>query len=234
MNDVPAAHRKLPIAVLIACCLLPAAQTLIAVTLQLVPQLTYPALKALMILAPLAVWRWARLRPAAALHRIGLHRTRLAPGLVTGAAMAAAILALYYFVLRSTLQPVAPLIAEKIDSLGLRNHYWSMVLVIAFANSLLEEYYWRGFLLAELSDRIPAPAACLLAACLFGLHHVFALTCVHDIPLIALGALGTVLAGVIWGTMRVRGASLIDCYVSHILADLAALWVGWDLISSVH
>jgi len=232
MNDAQPGDRKLPVAVLAACCLLPAVQTLVTIQLQWLTAITYPALKAVMVLAPVAVWRWARLGRAEVLRRIGVQRTRLWLGALVGAAMAGAILAMYYAIFRGRVDHVAPLLIDKLNSLGLIEHYWSMVVVISFANSMLEEYYWRGFILSELLGRVDSRAmACLLAGGLFGLHHVFAVLCLADAWLIALGVACTVAAGFVWAQMRARGASLIDCYVSHIMADLAALWVGWDLIS---
>jgi len=234
MRDELTGHRKLPVAVLAACCLLPALQTLVTVHLQWLMEITYPALKAVMIIAPVAIWRWSRLGRAEVLRRIGVQRTRLSLGLLVGAAMAGAILAMYYAIFRGRVDHVAPLLIDKLNSMGLREHYWSMVVVISFANSMLEEYYWRGFILSELLDRVGSRAtACLIAGGLFGLHHVFAVLCLADGWLIALGVACTVAAGLVWGWMRVRGASLLDCYVSHVMADLAALWVGWDLISRV-
>lgn len=224
-------HRKLPVAVLVACCLLPAVQTLVTIQLQWLTAVTYPALKAAMVVVPIAVWRWCRLGRADVFGRIGVRRTRLLAGALVGAAMAGAILAMYYAAFRGRVDHVAPLLIDKLDSLGLRQHYWTMVVVISFANSLLEEYYWRGFILGELLGRVGRSAACLIAAGLFGLHHVFAVLCLADAWLIAFGVACTVVAGLVWAQMRARGASLLDCYVSHVMADLAALWVGWDVIS---
>ena len=68
---------------------------------------------------------------------------------------------------------------------------------------------------------------------LFGLHHIFALAPLFPWPLAAAFTVGTMLAGAVWSLMRIRGLSLWDCYVSHILADLAIMWIGWDLMQTV-
>ena len=92
----------------------------------------------------------------------------------------------------------------------------------------------RGFLLGELWARIPSPVGVVLVGgVLFGLHHIFALLGLFPWPLALLFMSGTMLAGAVWTWMRVRGLSIIDCYVSHILADLAIMWIGWDLMQSV-
>ncbi len=233
MNDL-AGSRKLPLALLAACCLLPAFQTFVAVTLEFFPAVTYPVMKGLMIVGPVLVWRWARLGRAGTLGRIGMRKAWPVAGVAVGVVMAGLIFAFYYGVLRSRVGGYGPMLADKLDSLGIREHYWTMVVVISFANSALEEYYWRGFILGELLDRLDSRAmACVVAGGLFGLHHIFAVLFLGNVWLIAAGVLMTVVAGVVWNWMRAHGASLLDCYVSHIMADLAALWVGWDMMSGV-
>jgi membrane protease YdiL (CAAX protease family) len=102
---------------------------------------------------------------------------------------------------------------------------------LSFSNSLVEEYYWRGFLLDQLRRRLDNVLWLgLLAGGLFGLHHVFVFAPLLGLPTAVLCTLGTVVAGVVWSWQRLKGWSLLDCYVSHILADLAGLWAVWDVM----
>jgi len=91
--------RKLPLAVVAAFCLLPALQTAAAVHWQIASAVTYPALKLLMIAAPLLAWRWTRRARLEVSVLAGLKRTRLLGGLATGLLAAGVILGGYYFVL---------------------------------------------------------------------------------------------------------------------------------------
>ena len=210
-------------------CLLPAIQTATAVWLEILPAVTYPLLKVVMIAIPLAVWRWRRLGPRDAIERIGLTRPRLVGGLGFGLLMAAIIVAGYALVLRGVVDGAG--IAEKVESLGLREHYWAMAVVISLANAAFEEYYWRGFLLSELRPWVGRSGRLIvLAGVLFGLHHVFALAPLFAWPLAAACTAVTMIAGGFWAWMRVRGFSLVDLYVSHILADLAIMGIGWHLM----
>ena len=221
------------LAVLAVLCLLPAIQSAVAVYFQIHPRITYPLLKAAIVAAPLAAWLAMKRTPREVLADIGLKRTRCLRGLVTGAVFAAVILGGYYAVLKGAID-AAP-VAAKARSLHLADPwaYWAMAAFISLSNSLVEEYYWRGFILDQVRRRLDNKIG-LIAACglLFGLHHVFVAAGMFSWPVAALFVLGTVAAGCVWSWQRVRGWSLLDCYVSHILADLAGFWAGWDLITA--
>ncbi len=238
MNEqsiVSPTQRKLPLALLVACALLPATQTLVSVHLEWFTAITHPAFKALMIALPLVIWRWSRRGRKEVLKQVGWQRTTLLPGVLTGAGLSALVLAAYYFVLPNMIDfgPVAQELAGKLDSLGMRQYYWLMAVVVSVMNASLEEYYWRAFLLGEFFERIPSRLlACVLCGGLFGLHHVFALLCVGSAGLVALGAGATIVAALVWGYLRVKGYSIFDCYLSHLMVDFAVFWVGYDMIRS--
>ena len=220
---------RTPLALLGLLCLMPAVQTAVAIHCQWHPAITYPALKALMIVAPIVVWRRSRRSASEVRRRLGLKRTRGLAGLALGALMSAVILGGYYAVLRPAIDPAGVL--AKARSMGLLEHYWTMALVIALGNSLFEEYYWRGFIVSELGAWTRSTTVVVaVAGGMFGLHHVFAMLALFELPLLALFVLGTMLAGGVWTWMRRQGRSILDCYISHVFADLAILWVGYDLI----
>ena len=225
----------LPLGLLAAVCLLPALQTAVSVYWELWPFLTYPLLKLAIVAAPIVTW-WAYRRPIReVLREIGLKRTRCLPGLVSGVILAAPILAAYYLLKSRGLISGADVI-DKVRSLGVDHWaaYWGMAAFISLSNSLVEEYYWRGFVVSQLRGRLSGRlAVSLLAGGLFGLHHLFVMLPMLPPGVAALGILGIVFAGVVWSWMRLSGVSLLDCYVSHILADLAGFWAGWELIGSV-
>jgi len=102
---------------------------------------------------------------------------------------------------------------------------------VSLGNALFEEYYWRGFLVSELGDRLHSRwRTVLVAGGLFGLHHIFALTWLGDVWMVAPAVLATMVAGAAWAYLRVSGRSIVDCYISHVLADVAIMWVGWDVL----
>ena len=183
-----------------------------------------------MIAIPIIVWLQVRRGGAPLAERIGWKRTNLRSGLSVGIVMGGVILAGYYGLLRGVIDP-GPVLA-KVRSLGLVEYYWYMSIFICLGNALFEEYYWRAFLIGELRSYLRSkPVLCIVAGGLFGVHHLFAMLGLFDLPMVLMFVLVTMIAGAVWSAMRCRGASILDCYVSHVLADMAIMWIGYDLLS---
>ncbi len=222
-------EKKLPLYVLAVLFLLPAIRTSLAVQLEILPEVLYPLFQLTMIAIPILIWHGRGLSRMEAFDLAGVKRTSGLPGLIIGAIMAGGILAGYYTVLAPMLDP-APILA-KVQSLGLLKWYWLMAVVMSLWNSLYEEYYWRAFLVSELGKWTTSTLAiCVITGSLFGLHHLSVLSQIFDMPLAVMFTFGTVAAGAVWAWMRRRGYSIWDCYISHILADLAIFLIGYDLI----
>jgi membrane protease YdiL (CAAX protease family) len=102
-------------------------------------------------------------------------RAGLRAGLLLGSAMAAAIGLAYWGVLRDLVDP-RPLRQAALEmGIGSPAAYLAGAAGWTFANSLVEEYVWRWFVLRQLRALLPAAAAILGSAALFTAHHVFAL-----------------------------------------------------------
>jgi uncharacterized protein len=221
--------RRLAPIILAVCCLLPATQTFVAVQLEWWPAVTYPLLKIAMIASPVLAWLWCGRRRREVLDRVGWKRPSVLVGLGVGALMGGLILGGYYGSFRQFVN--ADGLVEKIEGLGIADHYWLMAVFISLGNALFEEYYWRGFLVSELGERLRGRwRTVFVAGGLFGLHHIFALTWLGEVWLVGLAVLTTMVAGAAWAYLRASGRSIIDCYISHVLADLAIFWIGWDLL----
>jgi len=222
-------RRRTPWPLVALLCLLPAIQTYVAVYLEFHPLVSYPLLKAAILAAPIVVWAVSGRLGRQLLRDIGFKRTNCLRGLASGSVLAAVILTGFYLAIKPAIDP-APL-AAKARSLGILDHYWAMALFMSFWNSLVEEYYWRAFLLDQFRSYTAKRAwLCGLGGAFFGLHHVFATMGEFRPALVATITLGTMLAGAVWSWQRTRGHSILDCYVSHILADLAVFWAGWEMI----
>jgi len=216
--------------VLIIFCILPALTSLVAVYLEFFQAVTYPLGKVLAIGGSIAIILAAGHTRKEILAGLGIKRSNCLPGILSGAILSAIILGLYYLFLKKRIDPTP--IAEKVSSLGLKDYYWALALVTSCMNSLFEEYYWRAFIMSQLKTRISGAAAlCLLGGALFGIHHFFVLRPMFPLASVLFLTFGTVVAGVVWSWMRVKGYSIFDCYISHLMADLAVFWAGWDMIN---
>ena len=185
-----------------------------------------------MVLVPIVVWLRPRRSSASLPELLGLTRTSTLPGFALGLLIVAVMLSSYYIFLKPLVDP-APLVA-KVNALGIRQHYWLMALFISLLHSFFEEYYWRAFILTQLRSRIRSVLIlCLLGGALFSLHHIFALVSFLPLALLILSLLAIAIAGSLWTWMRLRGYSIIDCYISHVFADLAVMYIGYDLLITV-
>ena len=220
---------RVPLLLVLGFGLLPAVQTAVSVHLEWQTMITYPVFKVLMVAGPILVWLGMGYNGVQIKQAVGLKGTNMLLGLGVGVLMAGVIVGGYYLVLRQRIDPGPMLI--KVESLGILEYYWVMAVFISLIHSLFEEYYWRGFILSGLSKWVPGTAALvLISGMIFGIHHIFAMLKLFPLMWVGLCVAGTMVAGVIWSWMRVRGKSIWDCYVSHVLADLAVMWIGYDLI----
>jgi len=184
-----------------------------------------------MIILPVLVW-WKTQKDRIGFGEyVGLKRTNILPGLGVGVLMGGVILSGYYLFFGSVIDP--RLLQEKVSSLGLREYYWGMAVVVSVGNSLFEEYYWRGFIINELKRWFKSTLTlCIVGGFLFGLHHICVLLPIFDWKWALVFTAGTMAAGGVWSWMRMRGYSILDCYISHIMADSAIMWIGYDLIKN--
>jgi len=211
----------------------PALATWSSFTLQWWPQVLYPLSKVVLVIAPLVFWCRNGCSLSNICQRAGLIRTKGLVGVVSGVAFAAIIWSSWIFCFQGQLD--GSNIAEKLTALNLLEHYWSVAIFIAMANSLLEEWYWRGFVYDQLLQRkLSNPAIVALGGVGFGLHHYFTLIVYFPLSVTLFFTFVTMVAGGAWSMMRLKGVSLVDCYVSHIVADFALLWIGWQLLGGTH
>lgn len=207
----------------------PALATWSSFTLQLWPQLLYPVSKVVLIVVPLLYWLGTDRGWTAVAQRAGLFRSRGVVGLFSGVLFGGVIALAWGLLFQGQLSGNG--IAEKLNSLNMLEHYWSVAIFIALANSLLEEWYWRGFVHDQLCQRSPSKLWIVgLGGIGFGLHHYFTLIVYFPLAVTLFFTFATMVAGGLWSLMRYKGVSLIDCYISHIVADFALLWIGWQLL----
>lgn len=167
----------------------------------------------------------------------GPTRLGMLAGIVTGVVIALVMLGVYL------------LVADSIDLDRLRARaratgfddpvrFGLMLGFIVLLNSLLEEYVWRWFVVRQvegalpesIGDRMRTGLAVVIAAGLFTVHHVVALVAWVDISLAILGSVGVFLGALIWSALFAYDRSLWPAYVSHVMADLAILAIGYDVL----
>jgi uncharacterized protein len=157
-------------------------------------------------------------------------------GLLFGVAVFGAALAGYWFWLKPAglLASAAGEAAQKMRALAVTGpaSYLAMAVFYAAVHSLLEEYYWRWFVLGQLRRWLPTGAAIAVSSVGFTAHHVIVLAVYFGslAPATWLFSLCVAIGGGVWGWLYLRSGSLVGPWLSHLLVDAAIFWIGYDLV----
>lgn len=165
------------------------------------------------------------------------------PGIMTlalaiGAAQIAVGLALYALWLKPAGffdEPTKEMLA-KLHGFGLDTRAGLIGLGVAYSlvHSLLEEYYWRWFVLRELEPALKPPGALAVSSIAFAAHHVIVLAGYFgwSSPWTYLLTVSVALGGGIFGWLYQRSASLYAPWLAHACADAVIFLIGYDLLAS--
>ena len=160
-------------------------------------------------------------------------------GIISGLATLAVIIGAWELFAHSMVD--TNIFKEKMTEIGLSTplKYLAFAATLTFINALLEEYVWRWFVYSkwfELLKGIKGPAkavaipgAIALAGLCFMLHHTIAMSLYFDWQVNALASLGVFTGGVIWSIIYLKTKNLYSAYVSHIFADIALFYVGYQV-----
>jgi uncharacterized protein len=160
----------------------------------------------------------------------------VALGLTFGAAVAAGMLGLYHGWLKSSplLAPALPEIRDKVADFGIDSvwKYAALGLFYSLCHSLLEEYYWRWFVFAQLRKWAPLGAAMAVSGLGFMAHHVLVLGKFFGFGNPATYLLSSCIAvgGAVWAWLYERSGSLLGPWLSHLLVDAAIFSIGYLLV----
>lgn len=193
-------------------------------------KLIYALCKVGLLLVPL-VWHFGLER-----RRIEIRRptgSGLLLGLLTGLVISGVIIIGYLLAGEFLVDPAVMREAAERSGLADRQLYLWLAAYIVLINSLLEEYVWRWFVYEKCRVMVGSLTAVALAACLFTIHHIVALACQFELPVIIVGSVGVFLGGLIWSWCYLKTGSIWAGYVSHILVDIAVFVVGWMILFGV-
>lgn len=169
----------------------------------------------------------------------GPSRAGLLGGLLSGLAIAA-----FTFSVWQTLIAGGPLaaraaqaVSSKLAGFGIETVGGYLLLAVFYAvlHSLLEEYYWRWFVFGHLRRSLPVHLSVTLAAILSSLafmsHHVLVVGELAGAYNARTWLLASTVGcgGLIWAWLYHRSRSLYGPWLSHALADVALLWIGYGL-----
>lgn len=104
---------------------------------------------------------------------------------------------------------------------------------IALVNSLLEEFFFRGYAFLNLKKLTSRRFAYILSAALFAIYH-FGMVAGSGNPLIWIGAMvGLFAAGVILNFLNEKSGSILTSWLLHMCANLAINAVGFYVFGMI-
>ncbi|PIZ95495.1 MAG: hypothetical protein COX80_04345 [Candidatus Magasanikbacteria bacterium CG_4_10_14_0_2_um_filter_33_14] len=102
-------------------------------------------------------------------------------------------------------------------------------LYIIVLNSLLEEYFWRGFLFNNLEKFIKPWQAYLITGIAFSFHHVMFYYNWFNVGFFILVTFGLTAYAIIVSYVFKRYQDLFSCWYIHIFADLAQIFIAFKI-----
>jgi membrane protease YdiL (CAAX protease family) len=125
----------------------------------------------------------------------------------------------------------------KIEGLGVGSvpGYAALALFYSLLHSLLEEYYWRWFVFAQLRRFMRLPTAITLSGVGFMAHHIVIVSAFFGwgAPLSILLSVAVGCGGALWAWIYYRTNSLWAPCISHALVDAAIFAIGYDLAFAI-
>ena len=163
-------------------------------------------------------------------------------GLLIGGFLGLAIVAVMFGAYHLWLKPsgafdaAAPSIIEKIKGMGIDStaKFAALSAFYAVLHSLLEEYYWRWFVFAQLRRVTALGPSIAISAVGFMAHHVIVLSVFFGWGsfLSLFFSLGVAVGGVAWAWLYHQSRSLFGPWLSHALVDAGIFLVGFEIVKS--
>ena len=106
-------------------------------------------------------------------------------------------------------------------------------LYISFVNSLLEEFFFRGFAFLNLVKINGRKFAYIFSALIFSLYHVAMMIGWFSLPLFALVLAGLFIGGVIFNFLNEKSESIYPSWLVHMSANFAINTIGFILFGII-
>ncbi len=112
-----------------------------------------------------------------------------------------------------------------------KNNFIFVAVYISFANSLLEEFFFRGFSFLTLKSVSNRTLAYLVSATLFAVYHIAMMVGWFAWPVILLSMIGLFAGGVIFNFMNEKFNNIYLSWLIHMFANFATNTIGFILFS---
>ncbi len=114
---------------------------------------------------------------------------------------------------------------QKNASVDKENFLW-IALYISFVNSMLEEFFFRGFIFINLNRISGRKFAYIVSAFLFTLYHIAIMGNWFSPILFALAMAGLFVGAIIFNYLNEKGGNIYNSWIVHMMANLSINTVG--------
>ena len=114
-----------------------------------------------------------------------------------------------------------------------RENFVFVAIYISFVNSLLEEFFFRGFAFLSLSKLISARAAYFFSATLFALYHVAIMSGWFSVWAFLIALTGLFAGGILFNLLNEKSGSIYTSWFVHMFANFAINIIGFILFEII-
>lgn len=112
-----------------------------------------------------------------------------------------------------------------------KNNFIFVAVYISFANSLLEEFFFRGFAFLTLKKVSSRPVAYIASASMFALYHIAMMIGWFDWPVVLLAMVGLAAGGVIFNFFNEKYNNIYLSWLIHMFSNFATNTIGFILFN---
>lgn len=117
---------------------------------------------------------------------------------------------------------------------GIKNQNFVFVAIyISFCNSLLEEFFFRGFAFFTLRKLLNRKRSYIISAVFFAIYHVAIMTGWFSPLLFILAIIGLVIGGCIFNFIDEKQENIFSSWMVHIFANFAINTIGFILFGII-
>lgn len=154
-------------------------------------------------------------------------------GIVTALGLGIGVYALIlggYFLI-SPFFDFSPIAGKLTENAGVSaDNFLFVALYISFVNSLLEEFFFRGFVFSNLKRHSSRPFAYFFSAAAFALYHVAMMTGWFSPALFILVMVGLTAGGLLFNYLNERLNCVYVSWLVHMFANFAINTIGFLLL----
>ena len=110
-----------------------------------------------------------------------------------------------------------------------KNTFIFIAIYITFINSLIEEFFFRGFIFMNLYENTNKIIASAFSALLFSLYHIAMFKTWFNPAIMIIAILGLFLTGTIFNWLSIKSKNFINPWIVHMFGDAAIMAIGFKM-----